>query len=65
VSHALRLGRQAWLHVAAGEVKVNGKTLKTGDAAAFSGESEVKVVGVKPLRVLLFDLNWHINRHQP
>jgi hypothetical protein len=25
----------------------------------------VKVVGVKPLRVLLFDLNWHINRHQP
>jgi hypothetical protein len=57
VSHALQPGRHAWLQVAAGEVKVNGNTLKTGDAAALSDESEVKLVGAKPSQVLLFDLN--------
>jgi redox-sensitive bicupin YhaK (pirin superfamily) len=57
VSHLLQLGRHAWLHVAEGEVEVNGTTLKTGDAASLSDESEVKLVGAKPSQVLLFDLN--------
>jgi len=51
------LGRHDWLHIAEGEVKVNGSTLKTGDAASFSDESEVRLVGAKPSQVLLFDLN--------
>jgi redox-sensitive bicupin YhaK (pirin superfamily) len=57
VSHELQLGRHAWLHIAEGEVKVNGTTLKTGDAASLSDESEVRLIGAKPSQVLLFDLN--------
>ena len=57
VSHELHLGRHAWLHVAEGEVEVNGTTLKTGDAASLSDESDVKLVGAKSSQVLLFDLN--------
>jgi redox-sensitive bicupin YhaK (pirin superfamily) len=57
VSHELKPGRHAWVHVAEGEVEINGTTLSAGDAAALSDESAVKLVGAKPAQVLLFDLN--------
>ena len=57
VSHGLRPARHAWVHVAEGEVKLNGDTLKAGDAVAFSEESRVQLVANKPSQVLLFDLN--------
>lgn len=57
VSHALKPGRHAWVHVAEGEVALNGDTLKAGDAAALSEEPEVKLIGTKRAQVLLFDLN--------
>jgi redox-sensitive bicupin YhaK (pirin superfamily) len=57
VTHALKPERHAWLHVAEGEVKLNGDTLKAGDAVALSDESKVKLVAAKPSQVLLFDLN--------
>jgi redox-sensitive bicupin YhaK (pirin superfamily) len=57
VSHALRPGRHAWVHVAEGEVKLNGDTLQAGDAAALSSEPKINVVGSKPSQVLVFDLN--------
>jgi quercetin 2,3-dioxygenase len=56
VVQALKPGRHAWVHVAEGEVKLNGHTLKTGDAAAFFDEPAVKLSGTKPSQVLLFDL---------
>jgi quercetin 2,3-dioxygenase len=56
-SHALKPDRHAWVHVAEGEVKLNGDTLKAGDAAALSGEPKVQLVAAKPSQVLLFDLN--------
>jgi len=56
-AHALKADRHAWVHVAEGEVKLNGDTLKAGDAAAFSDESRVQLVATKPSQVLLFDLN--------
>jgi quercetin 2,3-dioxygenase len=56
-SHALKPERHAWLHVAEGEVKLDGETLKSGDAVAFSGEKAVKLTAEKPSQVLLFDLN--------
>ena len=56
-NHALKPARHAWLHVAEGEVKLNGDTLKSGDAAGFSDESRVQIVATKPSQVLLFDLN--------
>jgi hypothetical protein len=56
-AHALKPQRHAWVHVAEGEVKLNGDTLKAGDAVALSDESKVKLVAAKPSQVLLFDLN--------
>jgi quercetin 2,3-dioxygenase len=57
VSHALKPARHAWVHVAEGEVKLNGDTLRAGDAVALSEESRVQLVAAKPSQVLLFDLN--------
>jgi redox-sensitive bicupin YhaK (pirin superfamily) len=57
VTHKLGAGRHAWVHVAEGQVTVNGKTLEGGDAAAITGESLVELGGVKRAQVLLFDLN--------
>ena len=57
ISHTLQPGRHAWVHVAEGEVNLDGETLLTGDAVALSQESAVKLVGLKPSQVLLFDLN--------
>jgi quercetin 2,3-dioxygenase len=56
-AHALKPDRHAWIHVAEGEVKLNGDTLKAGDAVAFSDEAKVELVAAKPSQVLLFDLN--------
>lgn len=57
VSHTLANNRNAWLHVAEGEVVLNGKTLSGGDAAAISSESKLELAATKPSQVLLFDLN--------
>ena len=57
VEHVLNPGRHAWVHVATGEVDVNGQVLKAGDAAALSEEARVKLAAKQPSQVLLFDLN--------
>ncbi len=57
VTHKLASGRHAWVHVAEGEVSLNGKKLSGGDAAALSEESAVEVSATKTAQVLLFDLN--------
>lgn len=57
VTHSLRPQRHAWVHVAEGEVTVNGQNLKAGDAAALSDESTIAVEGKTQAQVLLFDLN--------
>jgi len=57
VEHALRPERHAWVHVAEGEVAVNGQMLKAGDAAALSEETLVKLAAKQASQVLLFDLN--------
>jgi quercetin 2,3-dioxygenase len=55
--HELKSKRHAWVHVAEGEVTLNGKTLKGGDAAAVSGEPKLELTGKGNAQVLLFDLN--------
>jgi quercetin 2,3-dioxygenase len=55
--HKLAKGRNAWVHVAEGEVSLNGKTLVGGDAAAVSDEGALELRAAKPSQVLLFDLN--------
>ena len=57
VSHSLRPNRHAWVHVAEGEVTLNGESLKAGDGAALSEENALKLAGKTPAQVLLFDLN--------
>ena len=57
VKHNLGSGRHAWLHVAEGEVRVNGTNLAGGDAAAFTGENGLEIEGAKSGQILLFDLN--------
>jgi hypothetical protein len=57
VAHRLAAGRHAWVHVAEGEVTLNGKTLSGGDAAAVDAEAVLELAGVKQSQVLLFDLN--------
>jgi redox-sensitive bicupin YhaK (pirin superfamily) len=57
VAHALAKGRHAWVHVAEGEVTLNGKTLSGGDAAAVDAESKLQLSANQPSQVLLFDLN--------
>ncbi len=57
LSHALARERHAWLHVAEGEVSLNGTTLSGGDAAAVSEETTLNLTASKPSQVLLFDLN--------
>jgi hypothetical protein len=57
VTHTLAPGRHAWLHVAEGEVSLNGKKLSGGDAAAIDEQGSVELSATKPSQVLLFDLN--------
>jgi redox-sensitive bicupin YhaK (pirin superfamily) len=48
--------RSAWIHVARGKVRVNGKELEDGDGAAIEGEAAVKIEGTSGGEVLVFDL---------
>jgi redox-sensitive bicupin YhaK (pirin superfamily) len=57
VAHSLAKSRHAWVHVAEGEVVLNGKTLTGGDAAAIDNELAIELIATKPSQVLLFDLN--------
>jgi len=58
IPYALGPKRHAWIHTVRGDVTVNGIGLKTGDAAAVSGEETLAVTGngSEPGEILLFDL---------
>ena len=55
-SVALAAERHAYVHVARGHVRVNGRDLGPGDGAALSREAGVDVEGVADGEVLVFDL---------
>jgi redox-sensitive bicupin YhaK (pirin superfamily) len=57
VEYPLAANRHLWVHVAEGEVSVNGAKLSGGDAVGISDESVLKIAATKPSQVLLFDLN--------
>lgn len=56
VRHTLKPDRYAYVQVARGAVKLNGKELAEGDGAAISKETALDLTGVKDAEVLLFDL---------
>jgi redox-sensitive bicupin YhaK (pirin superfamily) len=49
-------GRRAWLHVARGDITVNGIALKPGDALALEDEPRIALSDGRQAEVLLFDL---------
>ena len=57
VAQPLAAGRHAWIHVAEGEVEVNGTKLSGGDAIGISHESMLNLSATKASQVLWFDLN--------
>ena len=57
-SHRLEPGRHAWVHVAEGELTVNGETLRAGDAVGLTNEAAVELTGgSNKSQALIFDLN--------
>jgi len=57
VTHDLASDRHVWLHVAEGEMEVNGMSLSSGDAVATSDESRLSLKAKRSSQVLLFDLS--------
>lgn len=56
VERAIADGRFGYLHVAFGEVEVDGTELRAGDAVKIAGPAEVVVVGKEESEVVLFEL---------
>ncbi len=54
--HALAPGRRAYVHVARGEVTVNGMALQAGDALKVTHTAEVTLAHGRDAEILLFDL---------
>lgn len=56
IVHRLASGRKAYVHIARGELSVNGELLRAGDAAKLSDEGVIRLRGDRAGEVLLFDL---------
>ena len=56
VSHEIKPGRAAWLHVAEGAVTLNGVELATGDGASTEESGTLTLVAAQQTEALLFDL---------
>jgi redox-sensitive bicupin YhaK (pirin superfamily) len=54
---AIPRGKHAWVHVARGNVRVNGRELSAGDGAGLSEEPSVRVEGAGGGEVLVFELD--------
>lgn len=54
--HTLGAKRRAWLHVARGEVELDGTLLREGDGVALEEETELSLTSRTRGEVLLFDL---------
>ncbi len=54
VQHSLGPTRHAWIQVTRGGLVVNGEALDTGDGAAISNESSIRIRAAHPAEILLF-----------
>lgn len=52
----VKVGRKVWVQVISGEISVNGKTIKDGDAVAVENEDLMNLKAAKNAEFLLFDL---------
>jgi hypothetical protein len=55
-THSLADGRRAYVHVARGEVTVNGHPLRAGDALKATGEAGIRLESGRAAEVIVFDL---------
>lgn len=56
VTHKLRPGRGAWLHVAEGALTLNGAALVTGDGASTEEPGTLTITASRQTEAILFDL---------
>lgn len=57
VEYGIKVGRVLYIHVATGQVRINGQQLAEGDSAAIrEDERQVTITGIAPANILLFDL---------
>ena len=56
IVHKLAAGRHAWVQIVQGQLDVNGLHLSSGDGAAISDESELRLDAKTGTHFLLFDL---------
>lgn len=56
VEHVLAPGRRAYVHVASGDVVLNGLALSTGDGVKIADETRLSLTAAGAAEVLLFDL---------
>jgi hypothetical protein len=57
VTHELKPGRGAWLHIADGALALNGVSLTTGDGASIEEPGTLRLTASGETEALLFDLN--------
>ncbi len=55
-THTLAPGRRAYVHVARGQVSINGLVLDSGDGARITDETQLTLSSARDAEVLLFDL---------
>ncbi len=56
INHEFSNPRLAWIHLAAGEIFLNGVKMSDGDGAAISLETELNISAAKQSDTVLFDL---------
>lgn len=56
LTHEVREGRRAWVHVARGSAELDGTRLDAGDAAAITDPGVVQMRGLDDAEVLVFDV---------
>ena len=54
--HSMASHRQAWVHVAEGQLMLNGECMSAGDGAAVSETEVLVLTATASAQVLLFDL---------
>ncbi len=56
LNYGVDKNRQAYLHVALGDVEVNGHRLSAGDAAMLTANESIQIKAAQSAEILLFDL---------
>ncbi len=56
ISYQVQPDRSAWLHVAQGEITIDGRILTAGDAIAYPSGSKLEISSESNGEILLFDL---------